>query len=77
MGRAPAPKGKRTARWMANDKGFMIEDEVVNPTPQGGTETVLIARKWMHWPDGTLSIETITERGGNAFNNKRVFVKKQ
>ncbi|HEX8149500.1 MAG TPA: hypothetical protein VF591_20125 [Pyrinomonadaceae bacterium] len=74
---APAPKGKRTARWMANDKGFIIEDEVVNPTPQGGTETVLIARKWMNWPDGTLSIETITERGGNAFNNKRVFVKKQ
>jgi len=73
---APAPKGKRTARWMANDKGFMIEDEVVNQTPQG-PETVLIARKWMQWPDGTLSIETITERGGNAFNNKRVFVKKQ
>jgi hypothetical protein len=73
---APAAKGKRTARWMANGKGFIIEDEVVNPTPEG-TETVLIARKWMHWPDGTLSIETITERGGNAFNNKRVFVKKQ
>ena len=74
---APAPKGKRTARWMANDKGFLIEDEVVSPTAQGGTETILIARKWMHWPDGTFSIETITERGGNAFNNKRVFVKKQ
>ena len=74
---APAPKGKRTARWMANDKGFIIEDEIVGPTPQGGTETILIARKWMHWPDGTFSIETITERGGNAFNNKRVFVKKQ
>ena len=74
---APAPKGKRIARWMANDKGFIVEDEVVNPTPQGGTETVLIARKWMQWPDGTFSIETITERGGNAFNNKRVFVKKQ
>jgi hypothetical protein len=74
---APAPKGKRTARWMANDKGFIIEDEIVNQTPQGDTETILIARKWMHWPDGTFSIETITERGGNAFNNKRVFVKKQ
>jgi hypothetical protein len=73
---APAPKGKRSARWMANDKGFLIEDEIVNPTPQGDPETILIARKWMHWPDGTLSIETITERGGNAFNNKRVFVKK-
>lgn len=73
---APAPKGKRTARWMANDKGFIIEDEIVNQTPQG-PETTLIARKWMHWPDGTISVETITERGGNAFNNKRVFVKKQ
>jgi hypothetical protein len=73
---APAPKGKRTAHWMANDKGFIIEDEILNPTPQGGTETVLMARKWMQWPDGTFSIETITERGGNAFNNKRVFVKK-
>ena len=73
---APAPKGKRTARWMANGKGFVIEDEIVNQTPQGAAETILVARKWMHWPDGTFSIETITERGGNAFNNKRVFVKK-
>ena len=73
---APAPKGKRTGRWMANDKGFMVEEEIVNQTPQG-PETVLIARKWMQWPDGTISIEIITERGGNAFNNKRVFVKKQ
>ncbi len=73
---APAPKGKRTAHWMANDKGFIIEDEIVNPAPQGDPETVLIARKWMQWPDGTLSIETITERGGNAFSSKRVFVKK-
>ena len=72
---APAPKGKRTARWMANGRGFIIEDEIVNQTPEG-PETVLIARKWMQWPDGTFSIETITERGGNAFNNKRVFVKK-
>ena len=61
---------------MANDKGFMVEEEILNPTPQGGTETVIVARKWMTWPDGTLSIEIITERGGNAFNNKRVFVKK-
>lgn len=74
---APAPKGKRTGRWMANGKGFLVEEEVVNPTPQGGTETVLTARKWMRWPDGTVSIEIITERGGNAFSTKRVFVRKQ
>jgi len=72
---APAPKGKRTGRWMANGKGFIVEEEVVNQTPKG-PETVLVARKWMTWPDGTISIEIITERGGNAFNNKRVFVKK-
>jgi hypothetical protein len=72
---APAPKGKRKGSWMANDKGFLVEEEIVNQTPRG-PETVLVARKWMTWPDGTLSIEIITERGGNAFNNKRVFVKK-
>lgn len=72
---APAPNGKRTGRWMPNGKGFIVEEEIVNPTPKG-PETVLIARKWTAWPDGTISIEIITERGGNAFNNKRVFVKK-
>ncbi|HWS55392.1 MAG TPA: hypothetical protein VN228_14740 [Pyrinomonadaceae bacterium] len=72
---APAPKGKRAGRWMSNDRGFIVEEEITNQTPNG-PETVLVARKWMTWPDGTLSIEVITERGGNAFNNKRVFVKK-
>jgi hypothetical protein len=60
---------------MSNDRGFIVEEEIVSATPQG-PETILVARKWMSWPDGTLSIEVITERGGNAFNNKRVFVKK-
>ena len=72
----PAPKGKRTGRWAANGKGFIVEEEVVAQTPKG-PETSIIARKWTAWPDGTISIEIITERGGNAFSNKRVFVKKQ
>ncbi len=73
---APAPKGKRTGRWMENGKGFIVEEEVVNQTPKG-PETTLFARKWMAWPDGTMTIEIITERGGNAFSSKRLFVKKQ
>jgi hypothetical protein len=73
---APVPKGKRTARWMPNGKGFIVEEEVVIQTEQA-PETILIARKWTRWPDGSVSIEIITERGGNAFSNKRVFVKKQ
>jgi hypothetical protein len=74
---APPPKGKRTGRWMPNGKGFIVEDEIAQVGPQGQPETVLVARKWRQWPDGTISIEVITERGGNAFNNKRVFVKRQ
>jgi hypothetical protein len=73
---AQPPKGKRTGRWMPNGKGFLVEDEIAQVNPQGQPETVLVARKWVQWPDGTISIEVITERGGNAFNNKRVFVKK-
>ena len=74
---AAPPKGKRVGRWMPNGKGFLVEEEVAQADPKGNPETVIVARKWMQWPDGTMSIETITERGGNAFNNKRVFVKKQ
>ena len=72
---APAPKGKRAGRWMPNDKGFLVEEEITNQTPQG-PETVLVARKWMQWPDGTISVEVITESPRGTFNNKRVFVKK-
>ncbi|MET0624871.1 MAG: hypothetical protein ABW250_18125 [Pyrinomonadaceae bacterium] len=74
---AAPPKGKRVGRWMPSGKGFIVEDEIAQVDPKGNPETVLVARKWMQWPDGTISIEQITERGGNAFNNKRVFVKKQ
>ncbi len=73
---AAPPKGKRVGRWMPNGKGFLVEEVVAQVDPKGNPETVIVARKWMHWPDGTFSIETITERGGNAFNSKRIFVKK-
>lgn len=72
----PPGKGKRSARWLPNDAGFVVEDEIINPTPQGGTETVNVARKWRMWPDGTISIESMNQSPRGEFNSKRVFVKK-
>ncbi len=34
-----------------------------------------VARKWVMWPDGTMSIEVIQDTPRGTFNNKRVFVK--
>lgn len=74
----PAGKGKRTTRWLPNDAGFVIEDEIIQQAAPHSpdTETINVARKWRTWPDGTLSIETMTQSPRGEFNNKRVFVKK-
>lgn len=72
----PPAKGKRKANWLPADKGFVVEEEIVNQTPQGPV-TVLVARKWVMWPDGTMSIENIQESPQGTFNSKRVFAKVQ
>ena len=75
---SPPAKGKRSARWLPNDAGFVVEEEITQPAPQGkGMETVNVARKWRMWPDGTVSIEIMTQSPRGEFNSKRVFVKKQ
>ncbi len=71
----PPSKGKRKASWMPNDKGVLIEEEVQRQTPEGMV-TITIARKWMLWPDGTMSIEVIQDTPRGTFNSKRVFSKK-
>jgi len=73
---APPPKGKRKAGWMPGDRGVLIDEEIQLTTPDGPA-TILVSRKWMMWPDGTMSIETIQETPRGTFNNKRVFVKAQ
>ena len=73
---APPPKGKRRGGWLPNNKGFFLEEEVQTKNPQGQDVTLLVSRKWMRWPDGTISIEVIQETPRGTFSNKRVFVKK-
>jgi hypothetical protein len=71
----PPPKGKRKSSWMPGDRGVLIEEEIQTTTPDGPA-TIIVARKWMMWPDGTMSIEIIQETPRGTFNSKRVFVKK-
>lgn len=71
----PPTKGKRKSSWMPNDKGVLIEEEVQRQTPEGPF-TLVIARKWMMWPDGTMSVEVIQDTPRGTFNSRRVFVKK-
>ncbi len=73
---APPARGKRKGGWLPNGKGFVVEEEIQAQTPDGPA-TILVARKWVMWPDGTMSIEVIQETPRGAFNNKRVFVKTQ
>ena len=70
-------KGKRKGSWFPDGRGFFLEEEVQTKSPDGKDETILVARKWIMWPDGTMSIETINESARGTFNNKRLFVRKK
>jgi hypothetical protein len=72
----PSPKGKRAARWLPNGNGFVVEEEIKIGTPQGTTTTALIARKWIMWADGTLTIEILQEDQRGSFSSKRAFIRK-
>jgi hypothetical protein len=71
---APPAKGKRKGQWLAGGKGFYLEEEITSETPQGPS-TTLVSRKWMSWPDGTISVEVIQETPLGAFSSRRAFVK--
>ena len=69
---APPARGKRKGQWLAGGRGFFLEEEVTSETPEGPS-TTLVSRKWMSWPDGTISVEVIQETPRGAFSSRRVF----
>jgi hypothetical protein len=70
-------KGRRTARWLPSDNGFMVEEEFKTKTPEGQTVENRITRKWIMWADGSLSIDLYTDGPRGSSETKRVFIKKQ
>jgi len=73
----PAPaKGKRRGEWLARGDGFVVYDETSADGPDG-PQVARTQRKWLMWPDGTLSIEIFDETPRGDFSTKRFFVRKQ
>lgn len=67
----PNAKGKRKASWLANGRGILVEDEIVD-----GQTTRRIARKMTLAPDGkVLTIDYFIDDNRGSFELKRVFNK--
>lgn len=73
----PNAKGKRTASWLPNQKGILVEDEITSDSPNGPA-TQKITRKWRLSPDGAvLTIDYFIDNARGSFESKRVFVRKK
>ena len=74
-GAAPPPdtKGKRTAYWLAGDRGAILNEEVT----AGGKTVSQTQRKWTLSPDGkTLTVDYFIDGPRGSYEAKRVFEKK-
>lgn len=71
----PVGKGKRTAKWLPADNGFVVEEEFQTKSPEGQTQDNRLTRKWIKWGDGTLSIDLYHDGPRGSFETKRVFTK--
>ncbi|HVF54885.1 MAG TPA: hypothetical protein VM934_01970 [Pyrinomonadaceae bacterium] len=68
-------KGKRTAKWLPADNGFIVQEEFQTKSPQGPANNQ-ITRKWIMWADGSLSIDLYQDGPRGSFETKRIFTKK-
>ena len=73
-GPIPNSKGKRTANWLPNGKGIMVEEETVTDTPKGAV-TNKVVRKWTMSADGELTIDMYFDGPNGSYENKRIFKK--
>jgi hypothetical protein len=71
----PVGKGKRTAKWLPANNGFMVEEEFQTKSPEGPRDN-RITRKWIIWGDGSLSIDLYQDNPRGSSETKRVFTKK-
>jgi hypothetical protein len=75
-GTQPNAKGKRTAIWLPEGRGAVIDDLVTSDSPKGPV-TRKTMRKWTLSADGkTLTVDYFFDDQRGSFEAKRVFVKK-
>jgi hypothetical protein len=70
----PVPKGKRTANWLPNGKGIVVNEVTTNETPKGPV-TSQLTRKWTLSNDGELIIDMYIDNPNGSFETKRIFKK--
>jgi hypothetical protein len=67
----PNAKGKRKAAWLANGRGILVEDEIVD-----GQGTRHVAKKMTLSADGNvLTVDYFIDDGKRSFEQKRVYNK--
>lgn len=71
----PPPKGKRTANWLPNGKGIVVNEVTTSETPKGPV-TNQLTRKWTLSNDGELIIDMYIDNPNGSFETKRIFKKK-
>jgi hypothetical protein len=72
---APPAKGKRTANWLPNGKGIVVNDVTTSET-LNGTVTSQLTRKWTLTNDGELTIDMYIDGPDRSYESKRIFLKK-
>lgn len=71
---APKPKGKRTANWLPNGKGIVVNEVTTSETDKGPV-TNQLTRKWTLSNDGELIIDMYIDNQNGSFETKRIFMK--
>ena len=72
---APPAKGRRTANWLPNGKGILVNDVTTSETPKGPV-TNKLTRKWTLSAEGELVIDMFIDNQNGSFETKRIFKKK-
>jgi hypothetical protein len=73
---APAPKGKRTSKWLPDGNGVIAEEVITNETPTGPTTTNII-KKWTFTAESELTIAMFVDGPNGSYEAKRIFTKKK
>ena len=72
---APPAKGKRTASWLPDGSGILVNEVVTTETPKG-TVTTQVTKKWTFTGAGELTIALYVDGPNGSYEAKRIFTKK-
>ncbi len=72
---APLPKGKRTANWLPDGSGILVNEVTTTETPKGPV-TTQVTKKWTFTGAGELTIALYVDGPNGSYEAKRIFTKK-